>query len=224
MPRDLPAYRLVRSRRRTLALVIDRDGALIARAPMRMPVSAVERFIADKAAWIARARASLPPALPPLTLTEGASLPLNGRALTLRPAPVRAPIVQPPCLLFPAEWAGGEITPLVGWVRAEAGRALAPLVARWAERMRLYPKRVAITAAKTRWGSMSSAGVLRLNLSLLLCPPEIVDYVVVQELSHIAHPAHSPAFWARVESPMPDTRARRDWLRAHASLIRFLPR
>ena len=45
-------YRLVRSDRKTICLEIDRDGEVIVRAPKRMSVQQIERFVADKSAWL----------------------------------------------------------------------------------------------------------------------------------------------------------------------------
>ena len=45
-------YQLVRSKRRTLALKITREGELIACAPYKMPVKEIERFISEKRKWI----------------------------------------------------------------------------------------------------------------------------------------------------------------------------
>ncbi|MDD2693430.1 MAG: DUF45 domain-containing protein [Candidatus Gracilibacteria bacterium] len=45
-------YTLIRSKRRTLSIQISKHGELIARAPMRMPVSFIENFIERKKDWI----------------------------------------------------------------------------------------------------------------------------------------------------------------------------
>ena len=44
-------------------------------------------------------------------------------------------------------------------------------------------------------------------------PDEAIDYVVVHELAHIRHHNHSPAFWAEVESILPDYRRREAMLK-----------
>ena len=49
--------RIVRSRRRTMALELSRDGALIVRLPFGVPDERAARFVRDHADWIAGARA-----------------------------------------------------------------------------------------------------------------------------------------------------------------------
>jgi predicted metal-dependent hydrolase len=60
----IPSYILIRSKRRSLSIQIDASGALIARSPMQMPISAIESFLMTKRDWIAKhqtKRASMPP-------------------------------------------------------------------------------------------------------------------------------------------------------------------
>lgn len=45
-------YELIRSRRRTVSIEINKDGRLLVRAPMRLPKYEIERFIKEKKKWI----------------------------------------------------------------------------------------------------------------------------------------------------------------------------
>lgn len=45
-------YTLVRSDRRTLSLLIKRDGSVEVRAPRRLPRAEIDRFVAGREAWI----------------------------------------------------------------------------------------------------------------------------------------------------------------------------
>ena len=47
-----PAYKLVRSSRRTLAIQITPDGHVVVRAPLRMPQTAIDRFVSSRDGWI----------------------------------------------------------------------------------------------------------------------------------------------------------------------------
>ena len=73
--------------------------------------------------------------------------------------------------------------------------------------------RISIREQKTRWGSCSAKGNLNFNWRLIFAPEEVLDYVVVHELAHRKEINHSRAFYAVVESVLPDYRRARKWLR-----------
>ena len=79
--------------------------------------------------------------------------------------------------------------------------------------MGLYPTRMTVTSAKTRFGSCSAKNSLSFSWRLMQYPDEAVDYVVVHELAHIVHKNHGAGFYALVEKYLPDWRARRAMLR-----------
>ena len=47
-------YRLIRRKRKTLAIEITRQAELVVRAPLRMPREMIDRFVAEKHEWIAQ--------------------------------------------------------------------------------------------------------------------------------------------------------------------------
>ena len=49
-------YRLIRSKRKTLSIEINRQAELVVRAPMRMPQARIEAFLQEKESWIAAHR------------------------------------------------------------------------------------------------------------------------------------------------------------------------
>lgn len=70
-------YEIVRSRRRTVALEVTREGRVLVRAPLRMPQGEIERFVASHAAWLEKAQAKVAArqaAHPPLAEQETAAL------------------------------------------------------------------------------------------------------------------------------------------------------
>lgn len=74
---------------------------------------------------------------------------------------------------------------------------------------------IQIRRQRTRWASCSLRGTLSLNLRLIALPPHVREYVIVHELSHLAEPNHSPAFWGVVERNSPH------WRDAERDLKRF---
>lgn len=83
----------------------------------------------------------------------------------------------------------------------------------YARIMQVSYGRITIREQKTRWGSCSRKGNLNFNWRLIFAPEHVLDYVVVHELAHRREMNHSGAFYAIVESVLPDYRTSRKWLR-----------
>ena len=54
---------------------------------------------------------------------------------------------------------------------------------------------------------------------LILAPESVLDYVVVHELAHRKEMNHSPAFYAVVESVLPDYQKARKWLKENGQTL-----
>lgn len=214
---------LRRSARRSFALQVDHRGARVA-VPLRTPLGEVERFVHSHGRWLLdrlQARAAARPA-PALEVVDGATVPLFGRALTLRVREGRITRWRPLTddreeLLLPT-----TVDPLRALLRALQARALAwyrGRVEEYCHRLGLPVPAVRLSNARTRWGSCSSRSGIRLHWRLVHLPPALIDYVVAHEVAHLVEMNHSPRFWAVVERLYPDWRSARAALRqASASL------
>ena len=103
--------------------------------------------------------------------------------------------------------------------RKRARTQLEARAAYYAGLMGVTYNRIAIRAARTRWGSCSAQGNLNFHWKLILMPPEVLDYVVVHELAHRKEMNHSARFWAEVERILPDYKRRRKWLKDYGSQV-----
>lgn len=83
--------------------------------------------------------------------------------------------------------------------------------------------RISIREQKTRWGSCSSRGNLNYNWRLIFAPEKVLNYIVVHELAHRLEMNHSNAFYAIVESILPDYRQSRKWLREYGHTLWLQP-
>jgi predicted metal-dependent hydrolase len=109
---------------------------------------------------------------------------------------------------------------LDAWLRGLARRRIGDQVALRATEMGLAVPAVSIRDQRTRWGSASRRGGLSFSWRLVLCPPDVLDYVVVHELAHLRVAGHSARFWALVNRFVADSARSRRWLRDNQDTLR----
>ena len=222
-------YRLERSRRRSIGMTVRPDGLQV-RAPLATSLAAVERVLQDRADWIVRKLAEqrqrgLEQHSARLQWGAQTELPYLGQPLRLAlavPLPARAVAqLQDAGVLqlalatdAPAEQIRSRVH--AWWLHAARQHFTARLE-HFAPQLGVQWRSLRLSSARTRWGSARSDGAIRLNWRLMHYAPEVIDYVVVHELSHLRHMDHSPRFWATVGSVLPDYRALRQRLRDEAA-------
>lgn len=71
-----------------------------------------------------------------------------------------------------------------------------------------------------RWGSCDQKKSIVLNLFLIQLPWELIDYVIIHELTHTKHLNHSTDFWDSLETFKPQARQLKKQLNNyHPSII-----
>lgn len=220
-------YRLERGRRRTVGFTVGVNG-LCVRAPTWLPVYQVEAALVEKATWIvskladAESRRDRQEAAR-IDWCDGAKFPLLGASVALRLGAKRGAEgmrAEPDgamalWLALPADATPEKIGDAVrAWMRREAKADFTARLDRYAAQLDVRWARLSLTDARTRWGSASASGAIRLHWRLMHFRPEVIDYVVVHELAHLRHMDHSPRFWAVVASMLPGYQVLRAELRA----------
>lgn len=98
------------------------------------------------------------------------------------------------------------VAEITQYLKDLARECLPVKLAEHAKRHKLQYRRVQIRAQRTVWGSYSTSGTLSLNYKLLFLQPELVDYVLLHELTHTLFHDHSSRFWRHLESLQRDAR------------------
>ena len=89
------------------------------------------------------------------------------------------------------------------WLMSQARRIFTERLDHFAPQLQVQWRKLSLSNAVTRWGSANSNGSIRLNWRLLHFKQNVIDYVVVHELSHLRVMNHSPRFWDTVRAVLP---------------------
>lgn len=215
--------KLVRSKRKTLALIVENDGKLTVRAPFGMKDADIRRFVKQKENWIKKKQAkSRNETMRPREYVDGETFPYLGREYHLQIVPDMNPalVLDGTFRLKKSEVENAESV-FVAWYKKQARKELTTRVDYYAEKYGFDVKKIRISSARTRWGSCSTRGTLSFTWRLILAPQDVVDYVVVHELCHLRELNHSKKYWSLVEDIMPDYKARRAWLKKHGETLKL---
>lgn len=216
-------YETVFSRRKTLAISVDRTGKVTLRAPTRCSGQRILNFLREKSGWVQKQVARTVSALPaqglPRAAENGVTFPLFGKTVTIALLPQNLSKKTGTARLcgdtlylsaFEAE------KRLVCFLRKTAREFITRETKELAARMGAEYASVSINGAKTRWGSCSYNNKLHFSYRLIYAAEETVRYVIIHELAHTFEKNHSARFWEIVEKYEPRYKERRAFLKEHA--------
>jgi predicted metal-dependent hydrolase len=223
-------HKLVRSKRKTLALIVENDGTLTVRAPLRMREADIWRFIEAKTDWIRQRQVKTQKEAGLLhQYVDGETFLYLGKEIPLRIVSDEGPRKgnKKPALVMDGFFqlmrsAQPQAESLFeAWYKKQARRLLTERVEFLAHEHGFKVKKLRVSSARTRWGSCSTKGTLSFTWRLVMAPLEIIDYVIVHELCHLKELNHSKAFWSQVEAILPDYKRRRAWLKKNGNSLRL---
>jgi predicted metal-dependent hydrolase len=215
--------KIIRSKRRSIALIVERDGNLVVRAPLQASDETIRRLVESKADWIKTTQEKarkLGPAPVRNKFVDGEEFWYLGQAYRLEIVKGKktdlhldgnfkmSPATRPKARLA-----------FENWYKKQAKAHIPQRVAQLAKHFGYGYQRIRITSARTRWGSCSTRGTLSFTWRLVMAPEEMIDYVIVHELAHLRIHNHSKEFWIQVGLLMPDYKAKRQWLKKNAALF-----
>ena len=217
--RNIDITRVRDPRARRLRLSVDERGARLS-LPLRASLVSGDRFVAEHRDWLARQIDHYAmDAIPRLVRGETATLPLRGELVPLRWGQGRYARLSEDDegLLFALPERGGEASmrrAVRDFYEAQARTDLGRWLPQYVPGLPRAPSRVQLKVMSSQWGSLSSDGVVVLDLALVLGRPSAFEYVLVHELCHLIRADHSRAFWREVEARFPAWRDQREYFHA----------
>lgn len=220
-------YEVVRSRRRTADIIIERDGSVLVRAPEQTTDQRIEDLVEAKRAWIYRTLAEWRDLNATKVLREykaGEGFLYLGRSYRLSLVAEQSE----PLLLKNGRFHlrrdlvdEGETKAAKNAFRnyyIQRGHAkIPPRVVYFAPKVGVEPAAIEIRDLGNHWASCSPQGRLNFHWKTMMAPQTIIDYIIVHELCHLHYRDHTDAFWNEVDKVMPEYRERKEWLRRNGA-------
>ncbi len=223
-PQDNPiSYDVIRSRRSTADIIIERDGSVLVRAPEWADDEQVANIVESRHYWIYQGLAEWRDLNATRVLREyknGEGFLYLGRAYRLLLVSDQIEQVQLKNGRFSLRRdlvEQGEIASARAALRdfyiAKGVERIGARVNYYAPKVGVDPAGVEVKELGHRWASCSASGKLDFHWKCMMAPATIIDYIVVHELCHLHVRDHTNAFWNEVDKVMPDFRERKEWLK-----------
>jgi len=208
----IKADTVIKSKRKTLSVSVDTHGRVIVRAPKHYTDRQINNALAGSQEWILKQLKKYEETKEKtngLGIADGKSVLLLGEKFVVRFADVKKEIIEGRTITLPKDNPEECLKKLL---RRMAKNFFTERAALYSDITGFTPSSVKVTSAKTRWGSCSAEKNICFSLSLIMCPLDVADYVIVHELCHIKYMNHSALFWNEVGKYIPDYKEKRKWL------------
>ena len=207
---------------KSLSMSVERDGTVVIKAPPTVPDERIAQFLEQNRNWIEKVISRYEEKNLLKRYRNGEKFLYLGKEyeLLITDKQIEPLILKDKFYLHKNSLENARDI-FLAWYKREAKRVIDKRVKHYASLGGYNYSKVTVKDLQTRWGSCTSKGNLAFNWRIIMAPIEVLDYVVVHELSHLREMNHSKRFWQEVERLMPDYEEKDKWLRKNGHLLDF---
>jgi predicted metal-dependent hydrolase len=221
------SYEVVRSKRSTADIIVERDGSVVVRAPEWADDELIDSIVKSRQLWLFQSLAEWKDLNATRVLREyknGEGFLYLGRAYRLLLAVDQNEPLRLENDRFMLRRALVEGDDLSGAKVAFRSFYISKGLERIRQRVDYFAPKAGVNTWSldvrelgNRWASCSPSASLSFHWKCMMAPLTIIDYIVVHELSHVHQRDHTDAFWNEVDKLIPDYRERKEWLRKNGA-------
>ena len=216
---------IIRSNRKSLSLMVSKNGELIVRAPKKLSMEYIYTFIKQKEKWIINKQKVIQNSnVNNLEIINGNEYLLCGERYTkVEIDRLKNVELSGSNIFLPANIDSFKRDMLIiKWYTNVTKEIVTSRIKYFSELMQVNYSRVKIDNSRAKWGSCSSTAEIKFNLRLSMLPYKVIDYVVIHELCHLLEFNHSKSFYKIIESIMPDYKIHRARLKEYNFVLQLL--
>ncbi len=218
---EIKIDKIIRSKRKTIALVVESDATLVVRAPFETTLEYIEALVFKKRSWIKEKKQVVNKdcaAVRKREFVNGEGFLFLGKTYKLKIQDCDE-IKLSDYLFLPKKYLNEPRERMVEWYMKRALEKITERADWYSKDTGWRYKSIKINNAQSRWGSCGPSGSLNFTWRLIMAPLNVIDYVVVHELAHIHEKNHSWKFWNKVKTVMPDYKQREKWLKENRKYL-----
>ena len=214
-------YSILYSKRKSISIIVDRDGSVIVRAPLNIREELIDQEIRKhKQSIISKIVHNKSFNLSSIKkeFVNGESIQFLGRNYQLYFVEdlLKGVIFDNKFFINKENKSKAKIL-LKEWYIISAKEIIIPKVRILAKQMGINYKDILIRDLKYRWGSCTSKKTLLINWRVIKAPMFVIEYIIIHELAHLIESNHSKKFWNIVMVQMPNYINAKKWLKEYGS-------
>ncbi|MEI7423582.1 MAG: SprT family zinc-dependent metalloprotease [Prolixibacteraceae bacterium] len=209
-------YSIIYSERKTIGIIVERDRSVIVQAPINTSEELIAREIAKRKRLLQKKidhNQKYPFEKQMKEFVAGESLMYLGQNYKLH-------IVEDSIegVIFDNKFFISTINQLQAnklfkqWYIKSAKEIIIPKAKLIANQIGVSYNNINILDLKYRWGSCTPKDNIHLNWRLIKAPINVIEYIIVHELTHLLESNHTPEFWNRVSAQLPNYEKAKHWL------------
>lgn len=232
-------YAIVRSNRKTIGISLSLSYGVKVSAPLRISDKHIAEVVNGKAAWILEKLSYLENVkaeVPQMKFNDGEKFSVLGKEYALKtnisPTVEIASVAvsdnflvvslpQNICESIPNSLTDIIRNHIINWYKNIAKEVVSERINFFAKNMEVLPTNLIIKDLKSIWGSCTAKNTININWKIIMAPLDIVDYLIVHELTHIKVKNHSKHFWKMAGSILPNYKECSAWLKVNGHKLNF---
>ena len=217
---NIEQIKIVRSERRSIAIVVLPTGTVEVKAPRFLPDFAIRSFIKSRSRWIEERLVFLKKnSAPKREFAEGEKYMFLGKEYQVEFGNYIYIEIKEDKLLFPLGMKSTGKLALEKWYIKQAKITIKNLVDEYVKIIGTSYNGISFSDTRSKWGSCTSDNRLQFNWRLIMAPLLVIRYVVIHELIHTINKSHSAIFWNKVRKVNPSYKQQIRWLKLNGDKL-----
>lgn len=214
---------IVRERRKTIKIIVDKNGKLIVFCPYGLSLTQVDEILKSKERAILNKISNAKQLNENYSdIINGKSILLFGKEYKLAFSPkIKKPSFSDEYFFVPEKYlrAGNINLCIKKTIKEIASRVIAARLKEISQANNAYVAKIVIGDFHAKWGSCDSKSVIKFNWRLAMLGQQIVDFVIYHEITHLKEMNHSKRFYFELEKICPNWKESREKLKKFAFLL-----